>query len=292
MPAGQHDGVQILPPEPGNRHHYRYRLARTVLADAPGQPMWSTGGDPKSIVAVHYHAGRCDQSAKRIREHVELNGAWTRLLESVGFTARSGRCGIVATCALPSTRAVVEPIGPAEEFTRKVTFPDYGIGGLLRLEPTYASADYSVLTEDGDFLWSVKTLDSGVAALALHWGLPDDDTPTTYISRAQQPPAAPQEPVSPDLRPAAITLLRTIARLDTGTGVTFRHAPAGRWRLEDGSYAVNDRTFHPLESAGLIDVGDGSTDPVRITAAGRAWLAEHPERPGRSRRPARTTAGS
>ncbi|MCZ0983841.1 hypothetical protein O1L60_44570 [Streptomyces diastatochromogenes] len=44
---------------------------------------------------------------------------------------------------------------------------------------------------------------------------------------------------------------------------------------------MNDRTFHPLESAGLIDVGDGSTDPVRITDAGRAWLAAHPQTTGR-----------
>ncbi|MFB7649344.1 hypothetical protein ACFC0S_16200 [Streptomyces sp. NPDC056084] len=280
---GPSTGARILPPVPGNRHHYRARLAKAVLDEAPGQPMWSTGGDPKSIVALHYHAGRCDQSAKRRREHADLNAQWTSLLENVGFTVRAGRCGVVATCALPPTRAVVEPVGPAEEFTRKVTFPDHKVGGLLRLEPTYASADYSVLTDDGDFLWSVKTIDQGVAALALYWGLPDDDIPTTHVPRghqALQPPASP-EAAPPALRPAAVTLLRTLGRLDTGSGVTFHHAPAGRWRLEDGSYTVNDRTFHPLESAGLIDVGDGSTDPVRITDAGRAWLAAHPQTTGR-----------
>ncbi|MER0443078.1 hypothetical protein ABR738_00555 [Streptomyces sp. Edi4] len=183
---GASGGVRILPPASGNRHHYRYRLAKTVLADAPGDPMYGTGGDPKSIVAIHHHAGRCNQSAKRIREHADLNAQWTTLLQSVGFTVRAGRCGIVATCALPATRAAVEPHGPAEEFTRTVTFPDYGVGGLLRFEPTYASADYSVLTEDGTFLWSVKSLDQGVAALAVHWGLPDDTFDTTYTPRGQQ----------------------------------------------------------------------------------------------------------
>ncbi|WP_435245042.1 hypothetical protein [Streptomyces tendae] len=183
---GASGGVRILPPAPGTRHHYRYRLAKTVLADAPGDPMYGTGGNPTSIVALHHHAGRCDQSAKRRREHAELNAQWTTLLESAGFTVRPGRCGVVATCDLPTTRARVEPHGPAEKFTRKVTFPDFGVGGLLRLEPTYASADYSVLTDDGTFLWSVKTIDQGVAALAVHWGLPDDTFDTTHITRAQQ----------------------------------------------------------------------------------------------------------
>ncbi|MEU3399371.1 hypothetical protein [Streptomyces filamentosus] len=287
------ENVRRLPPQANNRHNYRYRLAATALKDAPGRPMWSTGSDPKNIVVLHPHPGPCGRSAQRIREHAELNTEWTRRLQTVGFTVRPGRCGVVATCPLPPTRALVEPHGLAQDFTRKVTFTEYSVGGLLRLNPTYASADYAVLTPEGTLLRTVKQLDHGVQALAVYWGLPDEEVPVTYVARGQQgQPAVPQGPAAaPDLRPAAVTLLRTIAGLDTGAGVVFHAAPAGRWRLQGSTYAVNDRTFHPLESAGLLDVGDGDTDPVRITEAGRAWLDEHPE-PAARRRPTATAAGN
>lgn len=76
------------------------------------------------------------------------------------------------------------------------------------------------------------------------------------------------------LKPAAHTLLQRIADNDTGHGVLFNQARAGRWQMEGSTYTVNDRTFHPLAARDLIDIGNGHTDPVRITKAGRAYLAE------------------
>lgn len=74
------------------------------------------------------------------------------------------------------------------------------------------------------------------------------------------------------LTPAARKLLKILADHDTGEGVQFVTAPAGRWQMDGTDYFVNDRTFHPLVSRGFVDIGDGHTDPVRITAAGRAHL--------------------
>jgi hypothetical protein len=71
---------------------------------------------------------------------------------------------------------------------------------------------------------------------------------------------------------ASRTLLRTIADNDDGHGVRFHHAPYGRWRLDGTQHVVNDRTFFPLHTHGFIDIGNGHTDPVRITDAGRTFL--------------------
>jgi hypothetical protein len=71
---------------------------------------------------------------------------------------------------------------------------------------------------------------------------------------------------------AVLKLLQTIADNDAGQGVLFVSAPCGRWLMNGTSYTVNDRTFHPLTARGLIDIGDGRTTPVKVTAAGRAYL--------------------
>ncbi|MGI5469474.1 hypothetical protein [Streptomyces sp. CA-132043] len=75
------------------------------------------------------------------------------------------------------------------------------------------------------------------------------------------------------IKPAALRLLREIARQDAGDGVLFVPAPCGRWRMDGTTYVVADRTFHPLDASGYVDVGNGSTDPVRVTRAGRTFLA-------------------
>ncbi|GCD45703.1 hypothetical protein [Streptomyces paromomycinus] len=75
------------------------------------------------------------------------------------------------------------------------------------------------------------------------------------------------------LKPAALRLLREIARRDAGDGVMFVPAPCGRWRLDGTTYVVADRSFHPLDAAGYVDVGNGRTDPAHITRAGHAYLA-------------------
>jgi hypothetical protein len=76
----------------------------------------------------------------------------------------------------------------------------------------------------------------------------------------------------PPLPTASLSLLRELDRLDQGEGVVFEHAPRGRWRSPSGR-VYNSASFHPLTSAGLIDVGNDGQDPVRISAAARAGLA-------------------
>ncbi|MEU5298022.1 hypothetical protein [Streptomyces umbrinus] len=86
---------------------------------------------------------------------------------------------------------------------------------------------------------------------------------------------------SSDITPASIKLLRTIAEKDDGHGVVFHTEPRSRWRLDGSRYTVNARTFFPLAGNGLVDVGNGSTDPVKITPEGRAYLQklDHDKKP-------------
>jgi hypothetical protein len=77
---------------------------------------------------------------------------------------------------------------------------------------------------------------------------------------------------------AALDLLALIAEQDAGEGIVFEPAPRSRWAYAGRTF--NTRTFYPLASEGLIDVGNGHTDPVKITQAGRDFLAarckQHP----------------
>ncbi|GIH95346.1 hypothetical protein ACFFMN_23580 [Planobispora siamensis] len=77
---------------------------------------------------------------------------------------------------------------------------------------------------------------------------------------------------SAPLRPSWQKLLRTIAAHDTGDGVMFDSAPRGRWRMRGSTYTVNTDTFRVLDRFGMVDVGNGHTDPVRLTDDGRAYL--------------------
>jgi len=74
------------------------------------------------------------------------------------------------------------------------------------------------------------------------------------------------------LTAAARTLLRQIADHDHGSGVLFEVMPRARWAHPNTLAVFNSRTFYPLADRGLIDVGNGHTDPVKLTAAGRAYL--------------------
>ncbi|WP_263165453.1 hypothetical protein [Streptomyces sp. SCSIO ZS0520] len=73
----------------------------------------------------------------------------------------------------------------------------------------------------------------------------------------------------PVIPAASLRLLRELAEHDA---VTFTPMPRARWRHPHTGTVFNDRTFHPLDKHALIHVGDGHTDPVRITPAGRAYL--------------------
>ncbi|MFJ1837913.1 hypothetical protein ACIOJ9_29090 [Streptomyces sp. NPDC088175] len=167
-----HGGL-LLPAEEGAKM-YLQRLARLALTGAPGDPLYSLAQAPHTVTAIHHHAGRCDQSGKRIAEHTANRADWTRRLEAVGFSVELGRrCGVIATLELPPTEAVVEPYGPVEEHTEQVTFPAYGVGGLVRR--SFGNSGFHgciVISSTGLPATPTTTVDQAVVSLALHWGLP------------------------------------------------------------------------------------------------------------------------
>ncbi|MDX3165903.1 hypothetical protein PV516_19135 [Streptomyces scabiei] len=173
-PAGQSPATLLLAAEEGVRPKmYLQRLARLALADAPGSPLYAPNETPHTVGVIHYHAGRCDQSRKRITEHAANKADWTRRLEAVGFSVRPGRCGVVATLELPPTEAVVEPYGEVQDFTDQVAFPAQGVGGLV--QRCWARTGYigcKTTSSTGRPVTPTKTVDQAVVALALHWGLP------------------------------------------------------------------------------------------------------------------------
>ncbi|WP_098895680.1 hypothetical protein [Streptomyces sp. t99] len=166
-------GGLLLPAEEGAKM-YLQRLARLVLDDAPGTPLCSLAQAPHSVTAIHHHAGRCDQSGKRIAEHAANRADWTRRLEEVGFSVRLGRaCGVIGTLETPPTEAVVEQYGAVEDHTEQVTFPAHGVGGLVRMSFGNGGFHGCVVTSStGLQATSTKTVDQAVVSLALHWGLP------------------------------------------------------------------------------------------------------------------------
>ncbi|MEU9777559.1 hypothetical protein [Streptomyces sp. NPDC047968] len=153
---------------------YLQRLARLALTDAPGDPLYSLGQAPHTVTAIHHHAGRCDQSGKRIAEHAANRADWTLRLEEVGFSVRLGRsCGVIGTLETPPTEAVVEQYGAVEDHTQQVTFPAHGVGGLVRR--TFGNSGFLgclVTSSTGLPATPTKTVDQAVVSLALHWGLP------------------------------------------------------------------------------------------------------------------------
>jgi hypothetical protein len=82
------------------------------------------------------------------------------------------------------------------------------------------------------------------------------------------------------LTPTALKLLQQIAEHDAGTGVVFKLLPRARYQHPHTNHVFNGRTFWPLGNTGLIDIGDGGHDtPVKVTSAGREWLAANTKRP-------------
>jgi hypothetical protein len=74
------------------------------------------------------------------------------------------------------------------------------------------------------------------------------------------------------LRPAARRLLRQIADHDHGNGVHFDTVRGGRLRHPTTSTLFNRPTFTSLARQGFIEFGE-LPGLVRITGAGRSWLA-------------------
>jgi hypothetical protein len=166
-------GGLLLPPEEGAKMYLK-RLATVALADAPGDPLYTSGRVPHTVTAIHHHAGRCDQSRKRITEHAANRAEWTRRLEAVGFSVRLGRsCGVIGTLELPPTKAVVEQYGAVEDHTEQVTFPAHGVGGLVQMSFGNSGFHGCIVTSStGLPATPTKTVEQAVVSLALHWGLP------------------------------------------------------------------------------------------------------------------------
>lgn len=80
--------------------------------------------------------------------------------------------------------------------------------------------------------------------------------------------------VSDPLPVAALKLLRVLDEHDTPQGVMFIYTSRGCWRLQGSDYAALNGTFYVLHRLGYADAGNGNTSPVKITEAGRAYLAE------------------
>lgn len=79
------------------------------------------------------------------------------------------------------------------------------------------------------------------------------------------------------LTSTSIEILASIAKFEgepevRETGVLFTHMPRGRTKHPRTGRVYNERSFWPLENRGLIDVGNGRTDPVLTTRAGRDLL--------------------
>lgn len=166
-------GGLLLPPEEGAKM-YLQRLARLALDGAPGDPLHSLGQAPHTVTVIHHHAGRCDQSRKRIAEHTANRADWTRRLEEVGFAVRPGRrCGVIGTLETPPTEALVEQYGAVEDHTEQITFPAHGVGGLVRM--SFGNGGFhgcAVTSSTGRQAASTRTVEQAVVSLALHWGLP------------------------------------------------------------------------------------------------------------------------
>jgi hypothetical protein len=87
------------------------------------------------------------------------------------------------------------------------------------------------------------------------------------------------------VRPASERLLRDLARCDNGDGVRVQYLSRGRYQW-DGSRAVYNRSsFWPLYAADLVDDGGNDAAPVKVTKAGRRYVAELEQREAQKTRP-------
>ncbi|WP_167502248.1 hypothetical protein [Streptomyces malaysiensis] len=88
-----------------------------------------------------------------------------------------------------------------------------------------------------------------------------------------QPVWKSSQPTTALLSPAALQLLREITRRDTGEGVPFAWETSGYYQLTGTAYRVARRSFFPLAGHVLVTDDGDENAPVRITAAGRTYLA-------------------
>lgn len=70
------------------------------------------------------------------------------------------------------------------------------------------------------------------------------------------------------LSPTVLRLLREIDALDDGSGVGSKQVRNG-WILDGSKRAYSHHTFRALDGLGVIDVGNGNTDPAKILPIGR-----------------------
>lgn len=94
------------------------------------------------------------------------------------------------------------------------------------------------------------------------------------------------------MRPASERLLRDLARCDTGDGVRVRYLSRGRYYWDGSRGVYNRASFRPLYAGGLVDDGGNDSAPVRVTEAGRAYVAKLVEREAQKRPKAKPNAES
>lgn len=209
-----------LGPDENTTHSYAVRVGSLALVDAIREPMvFTSAAAPYAVHVMQMHHGRCDQSEKRRREHIENRAQWSALLERAGFTIiRSSRCGLVAQLADPGpTRAEIMTTGLPGQTVTRVTFPAHDVGGTITQITTHASMGYAVKSSTGrPVTVGNANIDQCVTALAHHWSLPSealdidpaDDRPVRLPSRYTVPAAERPEFVVKTIGDFAVALDR------------------------------------------------------------------------------------
>ncbi|MFF4283020.1 hypothetical protein ACFY0Z_30085 [Streptomyces kronopolitis] len=171
---------------------YLVRQAERAMKDASGVPFISPAREPRRILALRSDClrARCSHTGSGEVEHRNLQAEWTRRFQEAGFQdVREVRCGVSALWPTTEpTRALVEHIGPMDDFCYRVTFPGWGahVGGMLRFVTAgVGGCGYMVKSFTGQLAargW-VREFHGAVTALACHWGLPAEEVEFSQTPR-------------------------------------------------------------------------------------------------------------
>ncbi|MEV8396680.1 hypothetical protein [Streptomyces niveus] len=168
-----------LEPLAGSTKSYELRHAIHTLDGAPGKPFVAHAGRPDRLVVMPDRCltGTCRLSAA---QHDEYRAQWSARLEAVGFLdVRPGKCGMSVTWPeLEPTKVVMRHVGPWNEFSYEVEFPQWGVGGQFENWYTRASSGVTVTASTGARLdgagTRVSDRETAARVLAVYWGIPSD----------------------------------------------------------------------------------------------------------------------
>ncbi|MFD9692588.1 hypothetical protein ACFWXO_43290 [Kitasatospora sp. NPDC059088] len=146
------------------------------MADGWHAVPWDQGVAVQRIMAGHHlrpnRAGRArdawDALIRADREHLRAHDLE---IMNPGTSQTYVRVPLPAE---PQTRVFVRRTGPIEDFLRAVSFEGWeGIGGMMRLTSTHASAAYRIADHEGTEVWmGDNSAHRCIEALANHYGLP------------------------------------------------------------------------------------------------------------------------